>query len=156
MTGFAALQHDWLCRFSAIVLHTSTPIGHSTAGVQIGHLQDALHELRDSLKVSMEEASSEREQFEVQANAQAEVDKALYEVCPPLHPTPLPPSFRSPLSLAKGKRKLGLVSASPQSCLTTPGCLWVQWLLLRRLMDFSFLCNGLVCMRSALWHCACT
>ena len=83
MTGFAALQHDWLCRFSAIVLHTSTPIGHSTAGVQIGHLQDALHELRDSLKVSMEEASSEREQFEVQANAQAEVDKALYEVCPP-------------------------------------------------------------------------
>ena len=49
--------------------------------MQIGHLQDALQELRHSVKVFSEDAVSEREQYQAQASAQAQVDKALYEVC---------------------------------------------------------------------------
>ena len=53
-------------------------------GVQIGHLQDALQELRDSVKVSLQQAAGEREQYEAQANAKAAADKTLYEVCSPV------------------------------------------------------------------------
>ena len=99
--GFVALQHDWLCSFAIVTMFCAQvpPVGHGPAGLQIGHLQDALHELRDSVKMSLEEATSEREQLEVQANAQAQVDRALYEVCPScaLNPKPYPPSSPTPL-----------------------------------------------------------
>ena len=51
--------------------------------MQIGHLQDALHELRDSIKLSLKEAATEREQYEAQASAAAQADKAVFEVSIP-------------------------------------------------------------------------
>ena len=53
-------------------------------GLQIGHLQDALQELRDSVKVSLQQAAGEREQYVAQVNAKAAADKTLYEVCSPV------------------------------------------------------------------------
>lgn len=52
--------------------------------MQIGQLQDALQALRDSVKVSLQEAAGEREQYEAQAIAKAAEDKALHEVCSPV------------------------------------------------------------------------
>ncbi|KAL3145047.1 hypothetical protein ABBQ32_003538 [Trebouxia sp. C0010 RCD-2024] len=46
---------------------------------QIGQLQDALQELRDSVKVSLQLAAGEREQYEAQVTAKAAADKTLYE-----------------------------------------------------------------------------
>lgn len=64
--------------------------------LQIGHLQDALQELRDSIKVSMKDASSQRQQYEADAETRAQADKAVHQVrhdvrlstagCPWQHP----------------------------------------------------------------------
>lgn len=51
--------------------------------MQIGQLQDALQELRDSVKVSLQLAAGEREQYEAQVTAKAAADKTLYEVSSP-------------------------------------------------------------------------
>jgi hypothetical protein len=48
--------------------------------LQIGRLQDALQELRESIKVSLQHAETQRQQYEAEAEATAEADKAVYQV----------------------------------------------------------------------------
>ena len=63
--------------------HRSKPFDpdHTAAlCVQIGHLQDALQELRDSIKVSVKDADSQRQQYEADAETRAQVDKAVHQV----------------------------------------------------------------------------
>lgn len=48
--------------------------------MQIGRLQDALQELRESIKVSLQHAETQRQQYEAEAEATAEADKAVYQV----------------------------------------------------------------------------
>ena len=52
--------------------------------VQIGHLQDALNELRQSMKVSAEDFESQRKISEAEAEARAQADRALLQVKPKL------------------------------------------------------------------------
>ncbi len=48
--------------------------------LQIGHLQDALQELRESIKVSLQDAESQRQRYVAEAEATAQADKAVYQV----------------------------------------------------------------------------
>lgn len=70
-----------LCTVSDLSLHEKQ-LFHLVLviAMQIGHLQDALQELRDSIKVSLQDAATERESYETQAAAKALADKTLYEV----------------------------------------------------------------------------
>ena len=48
--------------------------------VQIAHLQDALNELRQSMRVSAEDFESQRQISEAEAEARAQADRALLQV----------------------------------------------------------------------------
>lgn len=48
--------------------------------VQIAHLQDALNELRQSMKLSAEDVESQRQIGEAEAEARAQADRALLQV----------------------------------------------------------------------------
>lgn len=54
---------------------------HNAVGcVQIAHLQDALNELRQSMKVSADDFESQRKITEAEAEARAQADRALLQV----------------------------------------------------------------------------
>lgn len=46
---------------------------------RIGHLQDALQELRDSIKVSVKDADSQRQQYQADTETRAQADKAVHQ-----------------------------------------------------------------------------
>jgi hypothetical protein len=58
--------------------------------LQIGRLQDALQELRESIKVALQDAENQRQRYEAEAEATAQADKAVYQVSS----VDLPASFK--------------------------------------------------------------